>query len=196
MNRRSNPDVDFIPLLGHFTNLLYLFICIREFSGFDVLPPQVHVQLSPPNIRLFLQTLKLQSTILLLRALRNLESLTGGNPNHILLGWKTNRMASILAIVNSRPAKIIIGVLAFFTVLLLANWRVVWGWYYYYSEFYGGSDIGGKCVYILREPNFWKRVQNNRDWWFRMRCEGNLTANLSQGNSWLDVQLNPLVSYS
>ena len=104
-------------------------------------------------------------------------------------------MAPKFAMFNSRPAKFIYVGLFFSAVLLIASWRMVWGWYYYYSEYYHGSggenDIGKKCAHILREPNFWKRVQNSRDWWFRMRCEGNLAGSVSQSS----VVINPLVRY-
>jgi hypothetical protein len=60
----------------------------------------------------------------------------------------------------TRRGRIITTVLTFFTLLLLANWRLFWGWFYYYTEYYlaskGSSDIGEKCVYILK--NFWNRI--------------------------------------
>jgi hypothetical protein len=93
--------------------------------------------------------------------------------------------------------KIITTALTFFAILTLSNWRLIWGWFYYYTEYYlalnGSSDIGGKCVYILKEPNFWKRAQDNKYWWWRMRCKGNLAWSLSEG-SFLGFEFNVLVS--
>jgi hypothetical protein len=91
--------------------------------------------------------------------------------------------------------------LGFFTIavaiVFLANWRAIWGWFYYYTEYYlasrGESDIGRKCIYILRELNFWKRAQLSKDWWWRMRCEGNLAGGFSEGK-FLGFGFHPLVS--
>ncbi|KAE9380989.1 hypothetical protein N431DRAFT_396280 [Stipitochalara longipes BDJ] len=116
-------------------------------------------------------------------------------------------MASIITLFKSTSTgrgKIIPIALALFTILLLANWRLIWGWFYYYTEYYNASsgeiNIGGKCVHILKEPNFWKRVQKSEDWWRRMRCEGNLAGSFSQGEpsifgKLLSFKLNPLEWY-
>jgi hypothetical protein len=82
----------------------------------------------------------------------------------------------------------------FFIVVLLYNTRLIGGWYHYYSEYLlairGLSEIQDKCVYILQERNLWKRVFQNKDWYFRMRCEGNLDGLAREGA----YNFNPLVS--
>lgn len=45
-------------------------------------------------------------------------------------------------------------------------------------------------MYILQEQNLWKRVFQNKDWYFRMRCEGNLDGLAREGA----YNFNPLVS--
>jgi hypothetical protein len=109
-------------------------------------------------------------------------------------------MANIIAIYNSvfaRRGKIILVALACFTIFLLANWRLIWGWFYYYTEYYNASsderDISGKCVFVLKERNFWNRVQNSKDWWWRMRCEGNAARSLNQRRL-PSFEINPMVS--
>jgi hypothetical protein len=113
-------------------------------------------------------------------------------------------MASIIGLFYptfTNRGKTTAAALDFFTItvaiVFLANWRAIWGWFYYYTEYYlasrGESDIGGKCIYILRELNFWKRVQHSKDWWWRMRCEGNLAGSLSP-EKFLHFDINPLVS--
>jgi len=117
---------------------------------------------------------------------------------------KATTMASIIGLFYptfTDRGKTTAAALGFFTItvaiIFLASWRVIWGRFFYYTEYYlasrGESDIGGKCIYILRELNFWKRVQHSKDWWWRMRCEGNLAGSLSQ-EKYLHFDINPRVS--
>lgn len=90
--------------------------------------------------------------------------------------------------------RVILSTVIFLILVLLYNTRLIGGWYHYYSEYLlairGSSEIQDECVYILQERNLWERVFQNKDWYFRMRCEGNLNGLARQGTD----NFNPLVS--
>lgn len=92
-------------------------------------------------------------------------------------------MVKILQLPGSpilRRGKFILPVLA---IVFLANWRLVWGWFYYYTEychaFRGNGALIRNCVNILNEPNLWMRVREDKYWWFRMKCEGQSAGSLA-----------------
>lgn len=87
-------------------------------------------------------------------------------------------IAKVSAFRDRHPRKLIIGAMTLTTlfIALLFNQRRIMGWWYYhieYNKITAGYDfLGEKCYHTLREPNMWKRVQNNADWYWYQTCRG------------------------
>ncbi|KAF8850110.1 hypothetical protein BDZ45DRAFT_809394 [Acephala macrosclerotiorum] len=87
-------------------------------------------------------------------------------------------IAEVSAFRDRHPRKLIIIAMTLATLIiaLLFNRRMVMGWWYYRSEYSkiteGYDYLAEMCYHTLREPNMWKRVQNNADWYWYQRCRG------------------------
>lgn len=96
--------------------------------------------------------------------------------------YQTNKMATLItkmsAFRDRHPRKLIIAAMMLITlfIALLFNQRMIIGWWYYRSEYNkiteGYDYLAETCYHTLREPNMWKRVQNNADWYWYQRCRG------------------------
>lgn len=80
-------------------------------------------------------------------------------------------------------------ILAIFLLWILYNWnyRLLWGWYFYYREYTlsfsnASTTTAKECRLIMQEPDLWRRVSWDPYWWLRKRCEGALHGQLGNGD--------------